>query len=230
MSSSACIESANGHDSDGELPGTPAISEHSRPVDSALHGPGSHFERHLGPSSSGEIPPVLSSDDGFGQHHAAKGRSRWVSFDDGCSSPLGFREPSQDGSQPDAPRLDGLLPAGKAGPQAKVSQVGALNKAGDKPTAASSTGAEAAGAGLSVRPRRSATEAHEQAPNGRQQEHGKPEASVTENGKSEHGDAADPVRKAMDDAITQAVMLLDIGPAAGEDTIEHIAEVGSGAP
>ena len=236
MSSSVCIESANGHDSDGELPSTPAISEHSRPADSTLQGDdGTHFERHLRRSSLGEAPsevaPMLGNLDRYEQHaRLVKGRAHRVSFDDACSSLMASRDPSQDGSQPDTSRQDMARMAGKvtSGPHAKGSQAETLGKAGDQPHAIVVAGDKAAGAGLSVRPRRPAKEPHEAAPSSRQQEPDKPEVTVVEHDRSEAGDAADPKRKAMEDAIAQAVMLLDIGPAAGEDTIEHVAKVGIG--
>ena len=237
LSSSVCIESANGHDSDGELPSTPAISEHSRPSDSTLHGDdGSHFERHLCPSSLGEappeVPPLLGNADGYEQQlHLVKGRVHRVSFDDACSSPVASRDPSQNGSQPDTTRQDMARAAGKApsGSQAKGSPAETLGKAGDQPHAVVAAGDKTAGAGLSVRPRRPAKELHEAAPSSRHQEPAKPEVTGVDIEGSEHGDAADSTRKAMEDAIAQAVMLLDIGPAAGEDTIEHVAKVGIGA-
>ncbi len=232
LSSSACIESANGHDSDSELPGTPAISEHLRQAGSTPHGHISDFERHLGPSSSGEIPPALGSDDGSSLHGLAKGRSCRVSFDEGPPAAYSLDPSTRDLGEhgPGLVQMDGKLPEGcrrmGASSHSRNASLDGGRPAATKPAGQSlpsSTGADGGGlvAGaktdeLDGRLAVSVSKVNGQAP-----------AAAAKQAKSQPADPLEPVRKALDDAITQAAMLLDIGLAAGEDTIEHVSEVSS---
>ena len=245
MSSSVCIESANGHDSDGDLPGTPAISEHSRQAASTPHGHASDFERHLGPFSSGEIPPDMppgrgSEDGSCNAGHIPKSRSQRVSFDEGSflraeSRELTINVPSHSSQPPPSSKLDAqmLKPEAHSVPQPQPSQEPNSVHASEQPTARSlSVATKAAGGDLSVQPKRvsaersakRASEASNQTGLGK----AKSKQVATASEEPSHAKPEGPAelaRRYLDEAAGKATMLLDIGPAAGEEMIAFVAKV-----